>query len=369
MAEVFKLPDLGEGLREAEIVAWHVGVGDRVVADQPIVSVETDKAVVEVGSPISGRVTAIYGQPGDIVEVGTKLAEFATEAAADQATVVGELPRAEEHSRMPKRAKGESAPKRTSVKAAPAVRKLADELGVDLSIVGGTGPAGSITKKDVEAAAKGAVAGAGERVRGVRRAMLKNMVRAGDQIVRSTITDEADIDDWPEKADVTIRLVRAMIAGCRAAPSLNSWFDAETETWTHHGHVDLGIAVETDEGLFAPVIRGADSRAEADLRRALQSIKKDVAARSIPREALTGQTITLSNFGMFGGRFAQLVVVPPQVAIVGAGRVDARVVAVGGKPQVRRQIPLSLSFDHRIITGVEAARFLNAAIADLTKPT
>ncbi len=349
MADIFKLPDLGEGLTEAEIVAWHVGVGDHVVTDQPLVSVETDKAVVEVPSPQSGHIAALHGEAGDVVAVGAPLVEFTGGATEDKGAVVGEIPKAA-----------------GKVKAAPALRALAKELGIDLASLRGTGPDGAIVRADVEAAAKGAAPGQ-ENIRGVRRAMLRNMVRAGAEVVPATVTDEADIECWPPRTDVTVRLIRAMAAGCKASPSLNAWFDAQTESRTLHAHIDLGIAVETDAGLFAPAMRDIGNRDAADLRRGVAAMKKDIEARAIPHDQLVGQTVTLSNFGMFGGRFADLVVVPPQVAILGAGRAEARVVAIDGKPVVHCMLPLSLSFDHRVVTGVEAARFLNAAIEDLEK--
>ncbi|MBE9558188.1 MAG: 2-oxo acid dehydrogenase subunit E2 [Proteobacteria bacterium] len=349
MADIFKLPDLGEGLAEAEIVAWHVGVGDHVVTDQPLVSVETDKAVVEVPSPQSGHIAALHGEAGDVVAVGAPLVEFTGGATEDKGAVVGEIPKAA-----------------GKVKAVPALRALAKELGIDLASLRGTGPDGAIVRADVEAAAKGAAPGR-ENIRGVRRAMLRNMVRAGAEVVPATVTDEADIECWPPKTDVTVRLIRAMAAGCKASPSLNAWFDAQTESRTLHPHIDLGIAVETDDGLFAPVMRDIGNRDAADLRRGVAAMKKDIEARAIPHDQLVGQTVTLSNFGMFGGRFADLVVVPPQVAILGAGRAEARVVAIDGKPAVHRILPLSLSFDHRVVTGAEAAWFLNAVIEDLEK--
>jgi len=357
MGEVFKLPDLGEGLQEAEIVAWHVGVGDHVVTDQPLVSVETDKAVVEVPAPHSGRIAALHCGPGDVVAVGAPLVEFAAGAVEDQGAIVGKVTAAE--------AEKKAAP-RHKAKAVPAVRRLAAQLGVDLAAVKGSGPGGSVTKADVEHAA--GEAGAPEPLRGVRRAMFHNMTRAGREIVPATVTDEADIEAWPDRTDVTIRLIRAIAAACKASPSLNAWFDAETMTRRVHERVELGIAVETEDGLFAPVMHDIGNRDAADLRRGVEAMKTDIAARSIPPEQLVGQTITLSNFGMFGGRFADLVVVPPQVAILGAGRAEARIVAVDGAPVAHRLLPLSLSFDHRVVTGVEAARFMNAVIADLEKP-
>ena len=349
MGEVFTLPDLGEGLNEAEIVAWHVHAGDHVVVDQPLVSVETDKAVVEVPSPCSGYIVELHGKPGEIVQVGETLVEFAEGEAEDAGAIVGEIPKA--------------------AKAAPAVRQLAKSKGVDLAGVPPTGPGGSVTKEDVErAAGTGGAPVEGEELRGVRRAMMRKMTRAGREVVPAAVTDEADIGGWPAGTDVTVRLIRAMAAGCRASPSLNAWFDEPAVTRIVHDRIDLGIAMETDDGLFAPVMRDIGNRDTADLRSGVEAMKRDISARAIPHEQLVGQTITLSNFGMFGGRFADLVVIPPQVAILGAGRAEDRVVAVDGRPVVHRMLPLSLTFDHRVVTGVEAARFLNAVIEDLEKP-
>jgi len=361
MGEIFRLPDLGEGLQEAEIVTWSVGPGDHVVTDQPLVSVETDKAVVEVPSPRSGRIATVHGEPGDIVKVGDPLVEFEEGAAEDAGAVVGEVPKAKPQP------SGAAAQPAGRVKVAPAVRKLAENLALDLSSVRGTGPGGTITKADVEAAAGAPAGPEPEPVRGVRRAMVQNMVRSGREVVPATVTDEADIDAWPAKTDATVRLIRAVAAGCRASPSLNAWFDPATMSRRLHDRVDLGIAVETEDGLFAPVMRDIGSRDVSDLRRGVERMKSDIGKRSIPHDELVGQTITLSNFGMFGGRFADLVVVPPQVAILGAGRIGPRVVAVDGTPAVHRILPLSLTFDHRVVTGVEAARFLNAVIGDLEK--
>jgi pyruvate dehydrogenase E2 component (dihydrolipoamide acetyltransferase) len=358
MLRVFNLPDLGEGLIEAEIVVWHVGTGDHVVADQPLVSVETDKAIVDVPSPWSGQIAALHAASGDVIAVGEPLVEFETGGIDDTGAIVGEIPEGRD------RAAATLSALAGKVKAAPAVRQLADTLGVDMAGIAATGKDGSVTKADIEAAAKGRAL-TGEKVLGVRRAMLKKMTLAGREVVHATVTDEADIGSWSAQADLTIRLIRAMAAGCRNSPALNAWFDAAAETRTLHQRVDLGIAVETDDGLFAPVMRDVGSRDAADLRRGLDSMKKDIEKRSIPRSALIGQTITLSNFGMYGGRFADLVVIPPQVAILGAGRAELRAVAEQDQPVVRRLLPLSLSFDHRVVTGVEAARFLNAVIDDL----
>jgi pyruvate dehydrogenase E2 component (dihydrolipoamide acetyltransferase) len=191
------------------------------------------------------------------------------------------------------------------------------------------------------------------------------MERAHAEVVPATVTDVADIDAWPAGSDITLRLIRAVAAGCRAEPALNAWYLGRDKGRRVHDKVHLGLAMDTEDGLFVPVLRDVAKRDAADLRRGLEAMKADVAARRVPIEELRGQTITLSNFGMFGGQHAALVVLPPQVAILGAGRVHDRVVPLDGKPAVRRALPLSLTFDHRAVMGGEASRFLAAVIADL----
>jgi 2-oxoisovalerate dehydrogenase E2 component (dihydrolipoyl transacylase) len=359
----FLLPDLGEGLEEAEIVTWHVNEGDRVVADQPLVSVETDKAVVEVPSPWSGQIARLFGAKGDLIKVGAPLVEFAEGERADTGTVVGELGQEEKAHREVEAPT--PAPART-LQVLPAVRALARKLDVDLNLVQATGPGGTITRADVERAAKSlAEAGPAEPLRGMRRAMAQRMAAAHTEVVRTTVTDEADIEDWQKGEDVTIRVVRAIAAACRAEPSLNAWYNAQAGERRLIKRIDIGIAVDTEGGLIVPVLRNVGERDARDLRAGLDRLRADAAARSIPPEELRGATITLSNFGMIGGRFANLVVVPPQVAIIGAGRIDQRVLAHNGAPAARRVLPLSLTVDHRVVTGGEAARFLVALKADL----
>ena len=359
----FVLPDLGEGLEEAEIVNWHVNEGDHVVTDQPLVSVETDKAVVEVPSPSSGRILHLFGTKGDVVKVGAPLVEFAESPEQDTGTIVGELGTSEQ---PPAAAtlSGPAAGQKTQV--FPAVRALARKLDVDLELVEATGPGGFITRADVERAAKTlSHAGPAEPLRGLRRAMAQRMTAAHAEIVPASVTDDADIDDWRKGEDATIRLVRAIAAACKAEPALNAWYNAGAGERRLVERVDLGIAVDTGGGLIVPVLRNVAERDASDLRAGLDRMRADAVARSIPPGELRGATITLSNFGMIGGRFANLIVVPPQVAIIGAGRIAQRVVAHLGQPAVRRVLPLSITFDHRVVTGGEAARFLVALKSDL----
>ena len=355
----FALPDLGEGLQEAEIVAWHVAEGDHVVADEPLVAVETEKAVVEIPSPQAGWIARLLAKPGDHVKVGAPIVIFQEGPHADAGTVVGELA-----DRPPAQ---RAAPARGRPLAAPGVRAIARERGVDLAQVIGTGPGGAVTRADVERAA-GTPRGmpAGEPLKGVRRAMAINMARAHAEIVPATVWDEADIESWwSPKADVSLRLIRAIGFACFAAPALNARFDGKNMVRQLQPRVDLGIAVDTEDGLIVPVLRDIGNRDAASIRRDLDALKGAARARTVALADLRDPTITLSNFGTLAGRQAALVVVPPQVAIVGAGRIALQAVPHDTGVAFRHMLPLSITFDHRVVTGGEAAHFLKAMIEDL----
>lgn len=368
--KTFVLPDLGEGLQDAEIVAWHVAPGDHVVADQPLVSVETAKAVIDIPAPWSGRVVQIFGAPHDIVAVGAKLADIETEGIVDTGSVVGEIlaaPPPLPPRDMPRRSSSVISP--AAVKVSPAVRQKAAALGVELAAIAGSGPGGAITMADIERAATagtGSLQSGYERLRGVRRAMADAMTKVASEVVTASLFDEAVIEAWASGTDPTARLIRAVVAGCRAAPSLNAWFDPIGRARRLHSMVDLGLAVEAEDGLFVPVIRNVAALSPGELRDNVQVLKRHVAARTIARGDLQGQTISLSNFGMLGGQHAVLTVMPPQVAILGAGRIHRTVRPMGEKIEVVSVLPLSLSFDHRAVTGADACAFMTAVVADLT---
>ncbi|MEO6967565.1 MAG: dihydrolipoamide acetyltransferase family protein [Rhodanobacteraceae bacterium] len=479
--KTFHLPDLGEGLPDATIVEWNVKQGDDIKLDAPLVSMETAKAVVDVPSPYTGKVTKLHGAPGDVIETGAALAEFepdpnAKQRAEGQATghhhgpqkptkgagvtapddgdkVIasdegGELstqdsppPRpspAGEGSFSVREDEGtvvgamvsgshvhvEQAASIGGVKAVPAVRALAKKIKVDLTRVSPSGAGGVVTLKDVKDAAAASTAslpspvgrGAGgegparpapspgaarhplpmgegtrstlsqsgkpmrttppsvqatgqpEQLKGVRRNMARVMADAHAQVVPTTLVDDADLNAWLGKQDITARLIRSIVVGCKTVPALNAWFDGKSLSRTQHPHVDLGIAVDTDDGLFVPALRNADMLDGAGLRTAILRLRAQVEDRSIPPSELAGYTISLSNFGMFAGRYATPVVVPPCVAIVGAGKLSHDVVAVIGGIEVHRRMPISLTFDHRAATGGEAARFLKALLDDLALP-
>jgi 2-oxoisovalerate dehydrogenase E2 component (dihydrolipoyl transacylase) len=384
----FRLPDLGEGLAEAEIVEWHVKVGDRVRVDQPMVSVETAKALVEVPAPFSGVVTALRGTPGDIVLTGAPLIEF------DSGTVVGNMPAtsAEEFVESVSTGGTRSHGNNGRGRAVPAARALAKTLGVDLAAIEGGGRAGLITLDDVlrhanmPGAANGVAAGSSsspaaraiaaagpqdgtvEPLRGMRRAMAQNMSQSRDQVPGSTVCDDADIHHWTQRGDYMLRLMRAMSAAWRAEPALNAWYDPVTQSRFLVAHIDLAIAVDTPDGLIVPVVRNVESKSPQELRADIAAQKDAAHRRSTAAQDLRDFTLMLSNFGTLAGRYGIPLVVPPAVAILGAGKVREDAVVVDGAVLAHRRMPLSLSFDHRCITGGEACRFLAAVIADLEKP-
>lgn len=457
--KTFLLPDLGEGLPDATIVEWFVKEGDTIRLDENLVSMETAKAVVEVPSPVSGKVLKLAGGPGDVIVTGKMLAEFEIdpslpqraegqdtghhhgagshapddgdkvvasdeggtisdagepapkgEARADSGTVVGAMQSSDA-------VRSEQAVAVGGVKAMPAVRALARKLGVDLTRVRATGGDGVVTMDDVKRAAADGSAKAGaapvarapdravaapaaaahapqqqrstlsqagkpmrtqppgvsasgqpEQLKGVRRNMARVMADAHAKVVPTTLCDDADLHAWLGKQDITARLVRAIVMACKTVPALNAWFDGENLSRTLHPHVDIGIAVDTEDGLFVPALRNADMLDGNGVRAAIQRLRAQVEDRTIPPSELSGYTISLSNFGMFAGRYATPVVVPPCVAIIGAGKLSHDVVAVMGGIEVHRRMPISLTFDHRACTGGEAARFLKALLDDMALP-
>ena len=364
---VFKLPDLGEGLQEAEISAWRVAIEEEVKLDQPLLEVETAKAIVEIPSPRAGKIGKLFGTPGDILQVGDPLVEFAdgSDAKGDAGTVVGRVEAGNEIARESSTAALK--PTTARVKATPAVRALARQLNVDLAIVTPTGQNDTVTAKDVERVARILKeVGPLQPLRGVRRAMARSMAQAHAEVAPVTISDDANLAAWwPHDHDLMPRLIRAIVAACKVEPALNAWFDAQALGRRVLEHIDLGIAVDTEDGLFVCVLRDVGGREPQDLREGLERLRRDVLARTIPPEEMRGYTFTLSNFGTFGGRYANPIVQPPTVAILGAGRIRDEVVAVRGAPAVNPVLPLSLTFDHRAVTGGEATRFLAAVIADL----
>lgn len=376
----FNLPDLGEGLAEAEVRTWHVKVGDSVKVDEPLVSVETAKAVVEVPSPYNGRIAKLFGNEGDMIQTGAPLVAFEDENTAEApacGTVVGALPVGNQILQGSATGVTPTAASGSNIKAMPAARVLAKTLNVDLAKVTASGAQGMITAEDVKRAAQqqgalntaennsSVISGDFKPLRGVRRSIAHAMAESHRDVAAVTIVDDADIHAWKEGTDITWRFVRAMIHACKTEPNLNSWFDGKATTQQLHNSVNLGIAIDSPEGLFVPVLKNAEKISAKEMREKLNYFKDGVKNRTLPPEDFQGATITLSNFGTVAGRYANPVVVPPQVAILGSGKIREQAVAVNGKLEIHRIAPLSLTFDHRAATGGEAARFLAAVMADL----
>ncbi|MFZ5843289.1 MAG: 2-oxo acid dehydrogenase subunit E2 [Pseudomonadota bacterium] len=453
--EVFLLPDLGEGLPDATIVKWLVKEGDTVKVDQPIAEMETAKAVVEVPSPHNGVIAKLHGKAGDVIITHAPLVTFAgsgsaaaapaparkEEAPADAGTVVGAVQVgntivAETSDAVVKalakklgvdlnQVKGTGAggkitqadvkaaasggtaksvalavaPVATATnnplafRASPAVRKLANELGVDLSRCNCSGPKGTITRDDVKAASSGApvtaakaaataavtapAAGARlptvtvqikpEPVRGVRRAMAQAMTVSHQTVVPVTLMEDANISKWKKGEDSLARYIRALCVAAKAEPALNAWFDGANMERLLHANVNVGIAVDTPDGLYVPCVKEAQSKSMAELRADVEVLRKKIADKAIKPDDMSGATITLSNYGSIAGRYGTPIVTPPQVAILGCGRFRNELKMTERGIENQRMLPLSLSFDHRACTGGEGARFLAAVIADLEK--
>jgi 2-oxoisovalerate dehydrogenase E2 component (dihydrolipoyl transacylase) len=391
----FNLPDLGEGLPEAEIVAWHVHEGDSVAVDQPLLSVETAKAVVDVPSPYTGRVLKFHAQAGDTVETGKPLVDFEIKSAAKpsaapapsaaptassgQGMVVGHMASSDEEFVDRAIAGGTRRRSGERVRAAPAVRMLAKRLNVELASCSATGRRGLVTVDDVLARANIGSRARGpaivvpgltdaDKLRGTRKAMSHSMSVSRDEIAMCTVFDDADIESWKKRGDVTVRLIRAIAAGAKAQPSLNAWFDPSGPSRKICEQVDLAIAVDIGEGLIVPVLRNVGAQSIEQLRSSVNDLKERTRNRTVTPEEMRDYTFTLSNFGTLAGRYATPLVVPPSVAILGAGKTQRDVVAGATAPEIHTRIPLSLTFDHRCITGGEACRFLGAVIADLSLP-
>ncbi len=366
---VFNLPDLGEGLPDAEIHEWFVKEGDEVTLDQPLVSMETAKAVVDVPCPQTGVIDKLFGQAGDIIKTGEPLVSFVQDKAAqaeDKGTVVGTLEESSEN--FEDDFIIGSATPTARAKATPAAKLRAKKLEIDIKTVTGTGENGLITIEDIELEAqKQATPPEGfEPLRGVRRAMLNSMVESHQTVVPVSIFDEADVSAWVGKDDITVRLIRAICTAAAEEPALNAWFDTKHGARKCFSEVHLGLAMDNDEGLFVPVIHDAQAQSDEALRAQINEFKVSVQNRTVPAEKLTGSTITLSNFGKFSGRFASPIIVPPSVAILAVGRLYEGVKSISGELSSAHLLPLSLSFDHRAVTGGEATRFLGTVIQSLT---
>lgn len=378
--KIFKLPDLGEGLPDAIIREWYVKVGDTVKKDQPIVAMETAKALVDVPAPFDVVIEKLFGNANDTILTGKPLIGFegesdATDVHKDTGTVVGKIEQSEKIiSEKPCSVAAEHT--HSTIKATPAVRALARKLNIDLSHVKYTG--NRITAADIHMAAesqqnniatkKNINTSGWEQLSGIKRAMALSMTQSHRDIVPVTIIDNADIYAWAGKQDITVRIIRAIIAAIKIEPALNAHFDGDTMRIQKKEKINLGLAVDMPHGLFVPVIKDVANLSDEQMRATIQRFKLQAHTKSIPQNDLRDSSIVLSNFGAIAGRYANPIILPPTVAIIGVGRITKSVVLNENKiPEEHRMIPLSLSVDHRAITGGEVARFLRAMMDELAR--
>jgi pyruvate/2-oxoglutarate dehydrogenase complex dihydrolipoamide acyltransferase (E2) component len=369
VAYEFKLPDLGEGLTEGEIARWLVSEGDEVAEDQPLVEIQTDKTTVEIPSPAAGAVARILVEEGAVVPVGTVLvvigADGATGPGKDESEGVQASQKAQKAEGAPGRVQG------AKVRATPLVRRLAQELGVALDSLEGTGPQGRVTEQDVRGAADASPAmprgqapgsvseGRREPLRGVRRLIAEHMARAHREVPPVTWVEECDFSN----VDLEL-LVPAVLKACAEAlrefPELNARLEGDEIVYLER--YDLGVAVQTDDGLVVPVVRDCDTRSLEELSSEVARLADAARNGSLKPEELRGSTFTVTSAGKLAGLFQTPIVNYPEVAILSLGRVAERPVARDGRVEVAPAGYVALTFDHRVVDGARAAEFGLAVI-------
>ncbi|UVN43055.1 dihydrolipoamide acetyltransferase family protein [Pseudomonas mosselii] len=412
---VIKMPDIGEGIAQVELVEWFVKVGDMIAEDQVVADVMTDKATVEIPSPVSGKVLALGGQPGEVMAVGSELIRIEVEGSGNHV----DAPQAQPAEPEPAQVKAvaqpepriEAQPQVAATHAAapivpreahdkplasPAVRKRALDAGIELRYVHGSGPAGRILHEDLDAfiskpqsSAGQAPGGYGKRtdseqvpVIGLRRKIAQRMQDAKRRVAHFSYVEEVDVTalealrqqlnakhgDSRGKLTLLPFLVRAMVVALRDFPQINATYDDEAQVITRHGAVHVGIATQGDNGLMVPVLRHAEAgnlwSNASEIARVAHAARNNKASR----EELSGSTITLTSLGALGGIVSTPVVNTPEVAIVGVNRMVERPVVIDGQIVVRKMMNLSSSFDHRVVDGMDAALFIQAVRGLLEQP-
>ena len=369
----FKLPDLGEGLTEGEIARWLVSEGQEIAEDDPLVEIQTDKTTVEIPSPAAGKVSRILAGEGDVVPVGTVIVVIGEDGAAAQPPVRESGP-VEGVSGEPGGAPGGSEktsqqtvakPEGDRVRATPLVRRVAQELGVELERVTGTGPGGRITEDDVRNAAGATeppqISERREPLRGVRRLIAEHMTRAGE-VPAVTFVEECDFTGLDLKLLVPT-VLSAVAATLKEFPELNARLEGDEIVYLER--YDLGVAVQTEPGLIVPVVRNCDTASVEELRAAVDRLAESARAGTLAPQELRGSTFTVTSAGKLGGLLSTPLVNHPEVAILSIGRISPRPVVRDGEIVVREMGNLSLSFDHRVVDGARAAAFTLAVIARL----
>ena len=393
---VMRVPDLGEGSVSAEVIAWKVAAGDTVREDAPLVEMSTDKAVVEVPSPVSGLVVSVSGKPGDTLAVGSELAVFEVEGALEGAGVPNAAPSARP---VPPASPAPSAPPvavaapasatqetpllPARVMASPATRRRAAEIGLDLARVQGTGPGGRIVEADLERAQRGTPGITEIPVIGVRRVIAQRMAEAKRNAPHFAYVEEVDVTDLEalrvrlntarkaaggESLTYLPFIARALADALAGFPQCNAQYDAARNVLLRHAAVHLGIATQTPDGLKVPVVRDVARRGLDDLATEIRRVTEAARSGRARREELGGSTITLTSLGKLGGIVSTPILNAPEVAIIGINKAVERVVVHHGEIAIRRIMNLSSSFDHRFVDGYDAAALVQALKARLETP-
>lgn len=375
---IFKLPDLGEGTVESEIGEWNVKVGDVVSEDAVLGTMMTDKAAIELNSPVSGTVKSLAGEPGDMIAVGEALVVFETDASAAAEAEAPGAPTPE----APETRPAVAIAKEDKVITSPAIRRRAKQAGIDLATITGSGPGGRILRLDFEqhvqgiqdSAAPATIARTPEKTRevkviGLRRVIAERMTEANREVPHFSYVEEIDITALDvlrqhlngKKADEANRLTLlpflglALIRALRSFPQCNTTYDKNKNVLLRHAAVHLGIATQTPDGLKVPVVRNAESLSIEDLSAEIKRVSEAARNNSAKKEELSGSTITITSLGKLGGIVSTPVINLPEVAIIGVNRAIDRPVVVNGQITVRKMMNLSSSFDHRFVDGYDAA--------------
>ena len=415
---VIKMPDIGEGIAEVELSVWHVKVGDMVVEDQVLADVMTDKAMVDIPSPVHGKVIALGGQPGEVMAVGSVLISIEVEGAgnvkesAQPAVAVKEAPVAapEVEPVVQSKPVAAAAPRPAVCQgpmvareaderplASPAVRKHALDLGIQLRLVRGTGPAGRVLHEDLDAylaqgqsnASAPVAAAYAQRndeeqiqVIGMRRKIAQRMQDATQRAAHFSYVEEIDVTAVEElrahlnekhgatrgKLTLLPFLVRALVVALRDFPQINARYDDEAQVITRLGAVHVGIATQAVIGLMVPVVRHAEARSLWDSAQEISRLATAARNGKASRDELSGSSITLTSLGALGGIVSTPVLNLPEVAIVGVNKIVERPMVVKGQIVIRKMMNLSSSFDHRVVDGMDAAQFIQAVRGLLEQP-
>ncbi|MDZ4324418.1 MAG: dihydrolipoamide acetyltransferase family protein [Pseudomonas sp.] len=413
---VIKMPDIGEGIAEVELSVWHVKVGDMVVEDQVLADVMTDKAMVDIPSPVHGKVIALGGVPGEVMAVGSVLISIEVEGAGNVkesaqpvAAAVKEAPAPKVEAVVESKPAPAAAPRAAVCQgpmvareaderplASPAVRKHALDLGIQLRLVRGTGPAGRVLHEDLEAYlaqgqsnASTATAAYAQRndeeqipVIGMRRKIAQRMQDATQRAAHFSYVEEIDVTAVEElrahlndkhgatrgKLTLLPFLVRALVVALRDFPQINARYDDEAQVITRLGAVHVGIATQADIGLMVPVVRHAEARSLWDNAQEISRLATAARTGKAARDELSGSSITLTSLGALGGIVSTPVLNLPEVAIVGVNKIVERPMVVKGQIVIRKMMNLSSSFDHRVVDGMDAAQFIQAVRGLLEQP-